>query len=148
MEIAFTGENKRAYRSPNPLSNRPFLRVDDSLPEAYARLRDDFNLAMTEIEAALKVVDPQVAFTAVESVGPKVSSELITSAVLAILAGTAGILVYVWFRFEWQFAVGAMVATLHDVTAMLGTPASAKVGTLGRRGLRLAPVTASAVTSR
>ena len=35
LEIAFTGENKRAYRSPNPLSNRPFLRVDDSLPEGY-----------------------------------------------------------------------------------------------------------------
>ena len=35
LEIAFTGENKRAYRSPNPLSTRPFLRVDDSLPEGY-----------------------------------------------------------------------------------------------------------------
>lgn len=35
FEIAFTGENKRAYRTPNPLSNRPFLRVDDSLPEGY-----------------------------------------------------------------------------------------------------------------
>lgn len=35
FEIAFTGENKRAYRTPNPISNRPFLRVDDSLPEGY-----------------------------------------------------------------------------------------------------------------
>jgi SecD/SecF fusion protein len=53
-------------------------------------------------------------------VGPSVSDELMQQSVLAILLGTLMILAYVWFRFEWQFAVGAIVATLHDVIIMLG----------------------------
>lgn len=75
---------------------------------------------IAEVEAALKAIDPAITFPSMESVGPKVSSELITSAVLAILAGTAGILVYVWFRFEWQFAVGTVAALIHDVLVTVG----------------------------
>ena len=55
-----------------------------------------------------------------ESVGPKVSQELITSALLAVLAGSAGILFYVWVRFEWQFAVGTVAALVHDVLVTVG----------------------------
>src|SRR5690606_3440897 len=70
---------------------------------------------LTRIEAALKTADPEVAFAAVESVGPKVSGELIRTAVYAVAAATFGIMVYIWLRFEWQFAVGAVVSLLHDV---------------------------------
>jgi preprotein translocase subunit SecF len=75
-----------------------------------------------EVEAALSKVDPAmtIPFPAVESVGPKVSSELITSALLAVLAGTFGILFYVWVRFEWQFAVGTVAALVHDVLVTMG----------------------------
>lgn len=73
-----------------------------------------------EIEAALKAVDPSITFPAVESVGPKVSSELIWKALLAVGAGAFGILVYVWMRFEWQFAVGTVAALLHDVIVTVG----------------------------
>ena len=75
---------------------------------------------IAEVEAALKAIDPAIAFPSMESVGPKVSSELITSALLAIVAGTMGILVYVWFRFEWQFAVGTVAALIHDVLVTVG----------------------------
>jgi preprotein translocase subunit SecF len=75
---------------------------------------------IAEVEAALKAVDPSITFPAVESVGPKVSQELITSALLAVLAGAGGILVYVWFRFEWQFAVGTVAALIHDVLVTVG----------------------------
>jgi preprotein translocase SecF subunit len=75
---------------------------------------------IAEVEAALMAIDPAITFPSMESVGPKVSSELITSAVLAVLAGTAGILVYVWFRFEWQFAVGTVAALIHDVLVTVG----------------------------
>jgi preprotein translocase subunit SecF len=71
-------------------------------------------------EDALKAVDPDVTFTAVESVGPKVSSELIWSAILAMIAASAGILVYIWLRFEWQYAVGGVVALLHDIFITIG----------------------------
>ena len=72
------------------------------------------------VEAALKQVDPNVTFAAVESVGPKVSGELIKTAVYAVVAASAGILLYIWLRFEWQFAVGGVVAIVHDVLLTMG----------------------------
>ncbi|WP_149589052.1 protein translocase subunit SecF [Tabrizicola flagellatus] len=75
---------------------------------------------IAEVEAALQQIDPSISFPAVESVGPKVSQELITSALLAVLAGSAGILFYVWVRFEWQFAVGTVAALIHDVLVTVG----------------------------
>lgn len=75
---------------------------------------------IAEVETALKTVDPAILFPAVESVGPKVSEELITSALLSVLAGAAGILFYVWVRFEWQFAVGTVAALVHDVLVTVG----------------------------
>ncbi|MFV0293185.1 MAG: protein translocase subunit SecF [Paracoccus sp. (in: a-proteobacteria)] len=72
------------------------------------------------VEAALKEVDPNVTFAAVESVGPKVSGELIKTAAYAVLAASMGILLYIWMRFEWQFAVGGVVAIVHDVLLTMG----------------------------
>ncbi|PDS43272.1 protein translocase subunit SecDF [Rhizobium anhuiense] len=59
-------------------------------------------------------------FRRVEVVGPAISGELTMMATLGVLAALAAILIYIWIRFEWQFAVGAIVATLHDVIIMLG----------------------------
>ena len=72
------------------------------------------------VEAALQVVDPTLTFPAVESVGPKVSGELIQSAIIAVLVSLAAIMVYVWLRFEWQFALGAVAALFHDVLLTIG----------------------------
>jgi preprotein translocase SecF subunit len=72
------------------------------------------------IEEALRAVDPAITFPSVESVGPKVSAELIWQALLAVAAGTVGILIYVWARFEWQFAVGTVAALVHDVIVTMG----------------------------
>jgi preprotein translocase subunit SecF len=72
------------------------------------------------VEAALQTVDPAISFTSVESVGPKVSGELIRTAIIAVLAAMGAILVYIWLRFEWQFAVGAVVALIHDVILTIG----------------------------
>ena len=76
--------------------------------------------AVAKVEQALRAVDAGVAFTAVESVGPKVSAELIWLALAAVGAAAAGILVYVWLRFEWQFAVGTVAALVHDVIVTVG----------------------------
>ncbi|MBK5962318.1 protein translocase subunit SecF [Rhodoplanes elegans] len=56
----------------------------------------------------------------VEVVGPRVSGELVQNGVLGMLVAIIGILVYLWFRFEWEFAVGATIATLHDVVLTIG----------------------------
>ena len=75
---------------------------------------------IARIEAALVAVDPAITFPSVESVGPKVSAELIWTALLAVFAGSAGIWIYVWLRFEWQFAVGTVAALIHDVVVTVG----------------------------
>ena len=72
------------------------------------------------VEAALTAVDPSVKFVSVESVGPKVSGELILTAVYSVLAAIGAVLVYIWLRFEWQFAVGAVAALVHDVLITVG----------------------------
>ena len=59
-------------------------------------------------------------FRRVESVGPKVSSELLKSGVIAIALSLGAMLIYIWIRFEWQFSLGAITAVFHDVVITLG----------------------------
>ena len=59
-------------------------------------------------------------FRRVENVGPKVSSELLRSGIIAISLSLAVMLIYIWIRFEWQFSLGAIVAIFHDVIVTLG----------------------------
>lgn len=99
--------------------------------------RDDQNVAMVRIQAqegqeavttevieqarmALAGVAPDIKFVSVESVGPKVSGELIRTAAIAVALAIGAVLIYIWLRFEWQFAVGAVVALVHDVVLTIG----------------------------
>ena len=59
-------------------------------------------------------------FRRVENVGPKVSSELLKSGIIAISVALLLMLIYIWIRFEWQFSLGAIAALFHDVTVTLG----------------------------
>jgi SecD/SecF fusion protein len=79
------------------------------------------------VEQALQTVDPTVTFPSVESVGPKVSGELIKTAVFAVVAAIGAVLFYIWLRFEWQFALGAVVALVHDVAITIGIFALFKI---------------------
>jgi SecD/SecF fusion protein len=56
----------------------------------------------------------------VETVGPTVSSELATQGTIGVLVAFVLIMVYIWLRFEWQFAVGAIIATVHDIVITVG----------------------------
>jgi preprotein translocase subunit SecF len=75
---------------------------------------------IAEIQNALRGVAPNITFPSVESVGPKVSGELIRTAIMAVLGALTAIVIYIWLRFEWQFAVGAVAALIHDVTLTIG----------------------------
>jgi len=61
-----------------------------------------------------------VDYRAVDVVGPKVSGELLHWGILGIFVAIGAILMYLWFRFEWQFALGAMIANVHDIVLTLG----------------------------
>ena len=62
----------------------------------------------------------QLEFRRVENVGPKVSSELLLSGMIAITVALVLMLIYIWIRFEWQFSLGAILALFHDVIVTLG----------------------------
>ena len=75
---------------------------------------------VVKVQAALQDIAPGITFPSVESVGPKVSGELIKSAAWAVFIAMTVVLLYIWLRFEWQFAVGAVGAILHDIILTIG----------------------------
>ena len=77
--------------------------------------------------AALQQVDPSLSFASVDSVGPKVSGELVQSAVISVLLALGAVLFYIWLRFEWQFSIGAVAALVHDVVLTIGLFAALQI---------------------
>lgn len=77
--------------------------------------------AQQEAQARVRsALGDRFEFRRVEVVGPQVSGELVQAGIIAVVLSILAILIYLWFRFEWQFAVGAIVATLHDVVLTIG----------------------------
>jgi preprotein translocase SecF subunit len=74
--------------------------------------------------SAVQVVRDELAqdydIRRVEIVGPQVSAELIQTGILAVVVAICSMLIYIWFRFEWQFSVGAVLALVHDVVLTIG----------------------------
>ena len=73
--------------------------------------------AVEKVKASLP---PDVKYRRTEFVGPKVSDELFRDGILAVIFAIIGILAYIWFRFEWQFGLGAIIALCHDVLTTVG----------------------------
>lgn len=102
----------------------PQFREDQNVAMIRIQAQDEQEAVTTDVieavEAALLVVRPEVKFVSVESVGPKVSGELINTAALAVTLAIGAVLIYIWLRFEWQFAAGAVLALVHDVVLTIG----------------------------
>ena len=86
-----------------------FKRSDLNKPDFIKNLKNDLDNYLEDY-----------SFRRVENVGPKVSAELLQDGVTAIAIALAAMLIYIWFRFEWQFSIGAIVAIFHDVIITLG----------------------------
>ena len=78
------------------------------------------NRAASQVRAMIEQRYPNARVDAVETVSGKVSEELALDGALAIALAMLGIAVYIWFRFEWQFGVGALVTLFHDVSLIFG----------------------------
>jgi preprotein translocase subunit SecF len=70
------------------------------------------------VDVMHQAFDADYVIRRTETVGPRVSSELVRDGTMGILLALVFITIYLWFRFEWQFAVGAMIATMHDFTLL------------------------------
>ena len=71
-------------------------------------------------QALAQHISGDLSYRRVEFVGPKVSAELVEAGTLAMLLAVAAMLIYIWFRFEWQFSIGAVMALVHDVVLTIG----------------------------
>ena len=79
------------------------------------------NKLIPEIKRNLtEKLNAEINFRRVENVGPKVSSELLQSGIIAISLSLAAMLFYIWIRFEWQFSIGSIIALFHDVIITVG----------------------------
>ena len=74
----------------------------------------------TSVKSLLQNIVPNIKFLQIESVGSKVSSELVRNGMLAVFFAVVSVLIYIWLRFEWQFALGAVLALIHDVILTIG----------------------------
>jgi preprotein translocase subunit SecF len=102
----------------------PTFGPDQNVAMIRIQAQDGQEAVTTEVieavEAALVEIRPDIKFISVESVGPKVSGELVQTAAIAVVLAIGAVLVYIWLRFEWQFAVGAVLALVHDVILTIG----------------------------
>jgi len=72
------------------------------------------------VEKVRGALGDQVEYRRIEVVGPRVSGELLSMGTIGVFFAIGAILIYLWFRFEWQFALGAMIANVHDLVLTLG----------------------------
>ena len=78
------------------------------------------NQMITRVKEKLDETLTSVSFLQTDSVGSKVSGELVQKAILAVCLAVFAVLFYIWIRFEWQFSLGAVLALLHDVIVTIG----------------------------
>ena len=109
----------------------PNFRADQHVTMIRIQAQDGQEAISSDIVdralGALGTVAPDIQFMSVESVGPKVSGELIQTAAIAVVLAIGAVLVYIWLRFEWQFAVGAVGALVHDVLLTIGVFSVAQI---------------------
>ena len=92
----------------------------DNILVRVERQKGDEKAQQVAVEVIKKSLDQNIEYRRVEFVGPKVGQELIRTGVLATMLALGAIMIYIWFRFEWQFGVSGIVALLHDVVTTIG----------------------------
>ena len=99
---------------------KEFGNVGDYLIKIEQKEDSNNNLIPKIKDTLIKNLNADINFRRVENVGPKVSSELLRSGIIAISLSLAAMLFYIWIRFEWQFSVGSIIALFHDVIITVG----------------------------
>lgn len=86
-----------------------------------AQKNKDQSVVVNEVKTELaEIVGGKIIYRKVDYVGPQVGSELIQNSALALALSFLAMMIFMWFRFEWQYGVGAVLALIHDATALLG----------------------------
>ena len=99
---------------------KEFGKKGDYLIKVEAKAGNNNELIPEIKKTLINNLNAEINFRRVENVGPKVSSELLQSGIIAISLSLAAMLFYIWIRFEWQFSIGSIVALFHDVIITIG----------------------------
>ena len=99
---------------------KEFGKKGDYLIKVEAKAGNNNELIPEIKKTLINNLNAEISFRRVENVGPKVSSELLQSGIIAISLSLAAMLFYIWIRFEWQFSIGSIVALFHDVIITIG----------------------------
>ncbi len=99
---------------------KEFGKEDIYLIKIEQKIKNNNNLIPEIKNNLIKKLDADLNFRRVETVGPKVSAELLKSGITAITLALAAMLFYIWIRFEWQFSLGSIIALFHDVLITVG----------------------------
>ncbi|WP_424929606.1 protein translocase subunit SecF [Amaricoccus tamworthensis] len=110
-EVAVTRVSDPAGRERHAVLMR--IGITDEDPDAQKAL-------VTQVQETLNAAFPGISYLQIDNVGAKVSGELVTAGILAVVSAIAAILFYIWLRFEWQFSVAAVAALVHDVALTIG----------------------------
>lgn len=97
-----------------------FGQADDVLIRVQSPKDDAEDASQQVVNKIRTKLGDTVEYRRVEVVGPQVSGELVEDGILAVVISIALMLVYIWFRFEWQFSLGSVIALVHDVMATMG----------------------------
>ncbi len=99
---------------------KEFGKKGDFLIKIEQKTENNNKLIPQIKKTLIENLSAEINFRRVENVGPKVSSELLQSGIIAITLSLAAMLFYIWIRFEWQFSVGSIIAIFHDVILTVG----------------------------
>ena len=102
------------------VSIKEFGKKGDYLIKVEQTISQQKNLIPEIKKNLIQNLQAEISFRRVENVGPKVSSELLQSGIMAIALSLAAMLFYIWIRFEWQFSIGSIIALFHDVIITVG----------------------------
>ena len=102
------------------ISVKEFGIKNDFIVKFEKKINDKENTIDNIKKDLSSLIGNSFEFRRVESVGPKVSSELLKSGIIAIALSLCAMLIYIWIRFEWQFSLGAIIALFHDIIITLG----------------------------
>ena len=117
-----TAEIRSSLNSMNlgDVNVKEFGKKGDFLIKVEQKLENNNKLIPEIKKNLINNLNSEINFRRVENVGPKVSSELLKSGIIAISLSLAAMLFYIWVRFEWQFSIGSIGALFHDVVITIG----------------------------
>ncbi|HSF93192.1 MAG TPA: protein translocase subunit SecF, partial [Paracoccaceae bacterium] len=95
--------------------NQVMIRIEQQNDDAAVQ-----NETIISVKQALSEAFTGITYLQTDSVGAKVSGELVQTGILAVVLAVGAVLFYIWLRFEWQFSVGAVAALVHDVLLTIG----------------------------